>query len=76
MGNMYSDRFLFGYAKSEIEKNTVIVNEKEAEIVRHIFSLAEKGLSLFILRLQTISSGPSLYSCVNLLLKMDACWHK
>ena len=35
----------FGYAKSEIEKNTVIVNEKEAEIVRHIFSLAEKGMS-------------------------------
>ena len=26
-------------------KNAVIVNEKEAEIVRHIFSLAEKGMS-------------------------------
>lgn len=35
----------FGYAKSETEKNMVIVNEKEAEIVRHIFSLAEKGMS-------------------------------
>lgn len=35
----------FGYAKSTTEKNTVIVNEKEAEIVRHIFSLAEKGMS-------------------------------
>ncbi len=35
----------FGYAKSETEKNVVIVNEKEAEIVRHIFSLAEKGMS-------------------------------
>lgn len=35
----------FGYAKSKTEKNTVIVNEKEAEIVRHIFSLAEKGMS-------------------------------
>lgn len=35
----------FGYAKSRIEKNAVIVNEKEAEIVRHIFSLAEQGMS-------------------------------
>ncbi len=29
----------------KLKKNTVIVNEKEAEIVRHIFSLAEKGMS-------------------------------
>lgn len=35
----------FGYAKSQIQKNMVIVNEQEAEIVRHIFSLAEQGLS-------------------------------
>lgn len=35
----------FGYAKSKTEKNAVLVNEKEAEIVRHIFSLAEKGMS-------------------------------
>ncbi|MBO5292509.1 MAG: recombinase family protein [Lachnospiraceae bacterium] len=35
----------FGYAKSETEKNAVVVNEREAEIVRHIFSLAEKGMS-------------------------------
>ena len=35
----------FGYAKSRAKKNTVVVNEKEAEIVRHIFSLAEKGMS-------------------------------
>lgn len=35
----------FGYAKSRTEKNAVIVNEKEAEIVRHIFSLAEQGMS-------------------------------
>lgn len=34
----------FGYAKSQAEKNTVTVNEKEAEIVRHIFSLAERGM--------------------------------
>lgn len=35
----------FGYSKSETERNAVVVNEKEAEIVRHIFSLAEKGMS-------------------------------
>lgn len=35
----------FGYAKSQTEKNVVIVNEKEAGIVRHIFFLAEKGIS-------------------------------
>lgn len=35
----------FGYVKSKTEKNAVIVNEKEAEIVRYIFSLAEKGIS-------------------------------
>lgn len=30
----------FGYMKSPVEKNKVIVNKKEADIVRHIFSLA------------------------------------
>ena len=30
----------FGYRKSPVEKNKVIINKKEAEIVRHIFSLA------------------------------------
>lgn len=35
----------FGYEKSREVKNTVIVNEKEAEIVRHIFSLAMQGKS-------------------------------
>lgn len=30
----------FGYEKSKEVKNTVVVNEKEAEIVRYIFSLA------------------------------------
>lgn len=34
-----------GYEKSKSEKNAVVVNEKEAEIVRYIFSLAEKGMS-------------------------------
>lgn len=33
----------FGYEKSKEIKNTVIVNEKEAEIVRYIFSLAVQG---------------------------------
>lgn len=35
----------FGYAKSSERKNAVIVNEKEAEIVRYIFSLALQGKS-------------------------------
>ena len=33
----------FGYEKSRKAKNTVIVNEREAEIVRYIFSLAVQG---------------------------------
>ena len=35
----------FGYEKSREKKNTVVVNEKEAEIVRYIFSLAMQGKS-------------------------------
>lgn len=35
----------FGYEKSREVKNAVIVNEEEAEIVRHIFSLAIQGES-------------------------------
>lgn len=35
----------FGYEKSREVKNTVIVNKKEAEIVRHIFFLAMQGKS-------------------------------
>lgn len=34
-----------GYAKSRSEKNKIIVNEKEARIVRYIFALAEEGRS-------------------------------
>lgn len=33
----------FGYRKSTKERNTVIVEEKEAEVVRYIFSLAVQG---------------------------------
>ena len=33
----------FGYRKSTKERNTVIVEEKEAEVVRYIFSLAMQG---------------------------------
>lgn len=35
----------FGYEKSREVKNTVVVNEKEAGIVRYIFSLAVQGKS-------------------------------
>ena len=35
----------FGYEKSREVKNTIVVNEKEAEIVRYIFSLAMQGKS-------------------------------
>ncbi|MDE6608716.1 MAG: recombinase family protein [Lachnospiraceae bacterium] len=35
----------FGYEKSREAKNNVVVNEKEAEIVRYIFSLALHGKS-------------------------------
>lgn len=35
----------FGYEKSKEIKNEVVVNEKEAEIVRYIFSLAIQGKS-------------------------------
>lgn len=34
-----------GYVKSKTEKNKVLVHEKEAEVVRHIFALAETGMS-------------------------------
>lgn len=33
----------FGYQKSKEQKNVVEINEKEAEVVRYIFSLAVKG---------------------------------
>lgn len=35
----------FGYEKSRTVKNAVIVNEKEAAVVRHIFDLAMQGKS-------------------------------
>lgn len=34
-----------GYEKSKKEKNVVVVNEREAEIVRKIFSMADGGMS-------------------------------
>lgn len=44
----------FGYRKSTKERNTVIVEEKEAEVVRHIFSLAmqEKSSTQIAAQLQ------------------------
>ncbi|MDE7246885.1 MAG: recombinase family protein, partial [Lachnospiraceae bacterium] len=35
----------FGYEKSKTEKNTVVVKESEAKIVRRIFAMAEEGMS-------------------------------
>ncbi len=35
----------FGYEKSKEKKNTVIIKESEAKIVRRIFSMAEDGMS-------------------------------
>lgn len=34
----------FGYEKSQKVKNTVVVNEKEAKIVRYIFAMAAEGM--------------------------------
>lgn len=34
----------FGYERSQERKNAVVVNEKEAEIVRYIYSMAAEGL--------------------------------
>lgn len=51
----------FGYEKSRKVKNTIVVNDKEAEIVRYIFSLAMQGKSstqiarqLFVEKVPTI----------------------
>ncbi len=35
----------FGYKKSETVKNKIVVEEKEAEVVRYIFSLAIEGMT-------------------------------
>lgn len=43
-GEYITGEIPFGYERSREKKNTVIVNEKEAEIVRYIFSLAADGL--------------------------------
>lgn len=42
-GEYVSGRVPLGYRKSSDKKNSVIVDEKEAEIVRYIFSLADEG---------------------------------
>lgn len=44
-GEYVSGRVPFGYEKSREEKNGIVVNPKEAEIVRYIFSLAALGKS-------------------------------
>ena len=47
----------FGYRKSTEERNTVIVEEKEAEVVRHIFSLAMQGKGSTEIAVQLRSEG-------------------
>jgi len=42
-GEYITGEIPFGYERSREKKNAVIVNEREAEIVRHIFSLAVDG---------------------------------
>lgn len=42
-GEYITGEIPFGYARSQERKNAVIVNEKEAEVVRYIFSLAAEG---------------------------------
>ena len=47
----------FGYRKSTEERNTVIVEEKEAEVVRYIFSLAVQGKGSTGIAVQLQSEG-------------------
>lgn len=43
-GEYVSGKVPFGYKKSKEKKNVIIVDEDEAEVVRHIFSLAVQGM--------------------------------
>ncbi len=43
-GEYITGELPLGYERSREKKNTVVVNEREAEIVRHIFSLAAEGM--------------------------------
>ncbi|MCH5343697.1 MAG: recombinase family protein [Acetatifactor sp.] len=43
-GEYITGEIPFGYERSREKKNTVVINQKEAEIVRYIFSLAVDGL--------------------------------
>ena len=43
-GEYITGEIPFGYERSRERKNAVVVNEKEAEIVRYIYSLAADGL--------------------------------
>lgn len=49
----------FGYMKSPVEKNKVIINKKEAEIVQHIFSLAMQQKSSTQIARQLCKEGVS-----------------
>lgn len=62
----------FGYERSKEEKNTVIVNEEEAIIVRHIFSLALQGKgSMEIARLLYENQIPATTQFRKLMTKED-----
>lgn len=43
-GEYITGEIPFGYERSRERKNAVVVNEKEAEIVRYIYSMAAEGL--------------------------------
>lgn len=61
---MFSDRFPLDM-KKQGRKNAVIVNEREAEIVRYIFSLAVQGkTSTQIARQLYEENVPTLLRCV------------
>ncbi len=56
-GEYITGEIPFGYERSREKKNTVIVCEKEAEIVRHIFSLAAEGLGSFQIARRLVEEG-------------------
>ena len=67
MGEYVFGQVPFGYEKSRELKNTVVVNEKEAEIVRYIFALAIGGNgSTQIARILNERGYPPKHRCATL----------
>lgn len=56
-GEYITGEIPFGYERSREKKNAVVVNEEEAEIVRHIFSLAMDGLGSVQIARKLIEEG-------------------